>query len=159
VQFRPLTVDDIGAIHALETDVYLPSLHESADAFARLIALFPDGAIGAFDADGMCGYVFGVPLRRGMMLELRSPLAAIPADADMFYVHDIAVAARGRGRGLGRQLAARLLDVARAHGFTYAELVSVQDSAPFWAAFGFRAVRAFEYAPGAPSIRMAARLA
>ena len=37
-------------------------------------------------------------------------------------------------------------------------LVSVQGSAPFWERFGFRATRAFEYAPGAPSVKMAAVL-
>src|SRR5215216_2489036 len=152
--YRPLTRDDIAALHRLEEEAYSPSLHESDDAFIRLIELFPEGAVGCFDDEGLCGYAFGVPLRAGSTLELRTPLEKIPDEADSFYIHDVAVADRCRGRGVGRALAARLLDVARARGFTRAELVSVQGSAPFWEKFGFRRVREFEYAPGAPSTKM-----
>ena len=87
-------------------------------------------------------------------LELRAPLERIPDDPDTFYVHDVAVAERCRGRGVGRALATRLLDLARERGFTRAELVSVQGSAPFWEKFGFRPVKQFEYAPGAASTKM-----
>ena len=79
---------------------------------------------------------------------------ADPDEADTFYVHDVAVADRCRGRGVGRALATRLLDLARDRGFTRSELVSVQGSAPFWEKFGFRREREFEYAPGAASTKM-----
>lgn len=151
---RPLTRHDIEALHHLEAAAYLPSLHESDAAFLRLIELFPDGAIGCFDDEGLCGYALGVPLTSGSVLELQSPLDRIPDAADMFYVHDVAVAKRCRGRGLGRLLVTRLLEVAAARGLTRCELVSVQGSAPFWERFGFRSVRVFEYAPGAASIAM-----
>jgi len=151
---RPLTRHDIDALHALEAESYLPSLHESDAAFRRLIELFPEGAVGCFDDEGMCGYALGVPLTAGSTLPLRSPLDRIPDAADTFYIHDVAVAARCRGRGIGRLLATRLLDVAAARGLTRSELVSVQGSAPFWERFGFRRVRDFEYAPGAPSVKM-----
>jgi GNAT superfamily N-acetyltransferase len=154
VNFRPLTRDDIAGLHRLEAESYLPSLHESDEAFIRLIELFPEGALGCFDEDGLCGYGFGVPLRAGSTLELRSPLEKIPDDADTFYVHDVAVAERCRGRGVGRALATRLLDLAHERGFTRSELVSVQGSAPFWERFGFHRVREFEYAPGAASTKM-----
>jgi len=155
MHIRLLTPEDLPAIHALEVDAYLPALHESEAAFARLIELFPAGAFGGFDEQGLCGYAFGVPLPRGTTLELRSPLAALPPHADTFYIHDVAVAARCRGQGFGRVFAERLLDLARAHGYTRSELVSVQGSDPFWRRFGFEAVARFEYAPGAASIKMA----
>jgi predicted N-acetyltransferase YhbS len=151
---RPLTRHDIDALHHLEAESYLPSLHESDAAFLRLIELFPEGAIGCFDVQGLCGYALGVPLTSGSVLALQSPLDRIPDAPDMFYVHDVAVAERCRGRGIGRLLATRLLEVAAARGLTRCELVSVQGSAPFWARFGFRPVREFEYAPGAPSVTM-----
>jgi predicted N-acetyltransferase YhbS len=154
VVFRPLTRGDVPGLHRLEAEAYLPSLHESDEAFIRLIELFPEGALGCFDDQGLCGYAFGVPLTAGSTLQLRSPLERIPDAADTFYVHDVAVAERCRGRGVGRALATRLLDVARARGFTRAELVSVQGSAPFWEKFGFRRVEEFEYAPGAASTKM-----
>jgi GNAT superfamily N-acetyltransferase len=151
---RHLVVSDVPAVASLEAEAYEPSLHESSEAFTRLIELFDEGALGAFDEGGLCGYAFGVPLRAGSVLELRTPLAEIPADADMFYVHDVAVATRCRGRGVGRALAARLIAVGESRGFRRFELVSVQGSAPFWARFGFSAVREFEYAPGAAAVAM-----
>jgi GNAT superfamily N-acetyltransferase len=154
VVFRTLTRDDIAGVHRLEAESYLPALHESDEAFLRLIALFPEGAIGCFDDQGLCGYAFGVPLKAGSTLELRTPLEEIPDEADTFYIHDVAVAERCRGHGVGRALVTRLLDLARDRGFTRLELVSVQGSAPFWEKFGFRRVREFEYAPGALSTSM-----
>jgi len=97
-------------------------------------------------------------LKSGSTLELRSPLALVPPDADSFYIHDVAVASRCRGRGVGRILAGRLVDLARARGFRRSELVSVQGSAPFWAGLGFREIERFDYAPGAPSLKMACDL-
>lgn len=69
--FRTLTRDDIAGLHRLEAESYLPSLHESDEAFLRLIELFPAGALGCFD------------------------------DPGTFYVDDVAVAERCRGRGVG----------------------------------------------------------
>lgn len=155
---RPLVASDLAALHDLEAEVYEPALLVSDAAFLRLIELYPAGAIGCFDDQGLGGYAVGVPVRSGTILDLHAPLAALASQADVFYVHDVAVAPRCRGRGIGRLLAARLLDLARARGFTRAELVSVQGSASFWEKFGFRAVREFDYAPGTPALHMEAEL-
>ena len=152
--FRLLTPADIVELHRVEAETYLPVLHESDEAFLRLIELFPQGAFGFFDEHGLCGYAFATPTRAGETLQLRSVMESVAADADTFYIHDVAVAHRCRGRGVARQLVERLLELARASGFRRSELVSVQGSAPFWERFGFRRVRDFEYAPGAPSVTM-----
>jgi ribosomal protein S18 acetylase RimI-like enzyme len=120
MRFRGLTAADIIALHDLEAECFLSSLYESDAAFLQLIELY---AVGAFDQDDLCGYAIGVPLNAGMTLELRAPLAAIPEAPDTLYVHDVAVAARCRGTRLGRALATRLLDVARA-GLYGAETLS-----------------------------------
>jgi ribosomal protein S18 acetylase RimI-like enzyme len=151
---RRLTFADLPAIVALEIEAYEPALHESEASFRRLIELFPEGSLGLFDDDGLCGYAIGVPLRAGDTLALCEPLDRLPPGADTFYIHDLAVAGRCRGRGLARQLAERLLDVGAAHGFDRFELVSVQGSAPFWQRFGFHPAHEFEYAPGVPSLKM-----
>jgi GNAT superfamily N-acetyltransferase len=158
VTFRPLTPDDIAELHRVEAETYVPALHESDEAFLRLIELFPEGAFGCFDAAGLCGYAFATPSRSGDTLQLRSVIGKIPDGADTFYIHDVAVAQRCRGRGVARQLVERLLQLARARGFTRSELVSVQGSAPFWMKFGFEALYEFEYVPGVPSTKMMRRL-
>jgi predicted N-acetyltransferase YhbS len=155
---RRLTADDLPQIHRLEAETYLASLHESDEAFLRLIDLFPDGAVGAFDGDELCAYAFAVPLPAGSVLELKAPLRELAPGADMFYIHDVAVGSRHRGRGLARGLVEAMLDLARTRGMRTSELVSVQGSAPFWQRFGFRRVEEFEYAPGAPATKMALSL-
>ena len=155
MELRPLTPADIGELHRLEAEAYLPELHESNDSFLQLMRLYPEGAFGCFDDEGLCGYAFATPTKAGTTLELRVPLERIADDADTFYIHDVAVSARCRGRGIGGMLAERLLDLAREKGFRRSELVSVQGSAPFWKRFGFESVREFEYVPGIPSTKMA----
>src|SRR4051812_18490252 len=155
IGLRGLTAADLPQLHRLEAETYLPALHESDAAFLRLLELFPAGAIGVFDGAELCAYAFGLPLRAGTVLALKAPLDALPADADMFYIHDVAVGARHRGRGFARLLVDELLRRAQAGGFRTSELVSVQGSAPFWQRFGFERVAEFEYAPGAPATRMA----
>lgn len=157
ITFRRLTADDLPELHRLEAEAYEPALHESDEAFLRLIALYPEGAFGFFDESALCAYAFAVPLPSGSVLDLKAPLQALPPGADMFYIHDVAVAAPYRGRGLAARLVATLLDLARAQGYSTSELVSVQGSAPFWARFGFSRVSDFEYAPGTPATKMQRR--
>ena len=159
IRLRRLTPADLPALHELEADAYAPELHESDAAFLQLIRLYPEGALGYFDADGLCGYAFAAPCRAGTTLALRTPIDAIAADADTLYIHDVAVAARCRGRGIGGRLATALLALAAARGFTRSELVSVQGSAPFWRRFSFAPLYEFEYVPGAPSVKMARMIA
>jgi ribosomal protein S18 acetylase RimI-like enzyme len=158
IAFRPLTPDDVPALHRLEAESYEPALHESDEAFLRLMALYPEGAFGFFDGAALCAYAFAVPLRAGAVLDLKTPLVALPPGADTFYIHDVAVAAHYRGRGLATQLVAKLHDLARTHGFRACELVSVQGSAPFWERFGFRRVAEVEYAAGVPGMKMRAEM-
>jgi GNAT superfamily N-acetyltransferase len=155
VVLRLLTADDLRQVARLEAEAYLPALHESDAAFLRLMQLYPDGAFGCFDDEGLCGYAFAAPSVGGTTLPLRAPLERIPEGADTFYIHDVAVAERCRGRGIGRQLATRLLDLARDEGFHRSELVSVQGSAPFWQRFGFAPLHEFEYVAGVPATKMA----
>jgi len=157
ITFRHLTADDLPELHRLEAETYEPALHESDDAFLRLIALYPEGAFGFFDEAALCAYAFAVPLPSGSVLDLKAPLEALPPGADMFYIHDVAVAAPYRRRGLAAALVAKLLDLARERGFRTSELVSVQGSAPFWGQFGFARVSDFEYTPGTPATKMQRR--
>jgi predicted N-acetyltransferase YhbS len=151
---RHLTPGDLPQLHRLEAESYEPALHESDEAFLRLMALFPDGAFGLFDDETLCAYAFAVPLRAGAVLDLKTPLAALPPEADTLYIHDVAVAAHYRGRGLATRLVGTLHDVARARGLGACELVSVQGSAPFWERFGFRRIDEFDYAGGVAGTKM-----
>jgi len=53
------------------------------------------------------------------------------------YLHDLALAHEARGKGIARKLVDNLIEHAKAQGFTKILLVAVQNSAEFWAKFGF----------------------
>ncbi|MFD5543702.1 GNAT family N-acetyltransferase [Streptomyces sp. NPDC127079] len=55
------------------------------------------------------------------------------------HLHDIVVAERLRGRGLGQRLLDHLLLTARTHGFERISLIAVGRSERFWSARGFTA--------------------
>lgn len=61
-----------------------------------------------------------------------------PCDGSRLYLHDLAVHPQYTGRGLGHQLVSALLKQANLLGFKEIFLVSIQNSAPFWASFGFQ---------------------
>jgi ribosomal protein S18 acetylase RimI-like enzyme len=158
IAFRNLRPADLPTIYRLEAQLYEPALRVSDEAFAALLAVFPDGAFGLFDDSELCGFAFGVPLTAGAVLDLSAPLTSLPPDADTFYIHNLGVAPRYRGHGLAGRLVTALLDLARAQGFRTCELVSVQGSAPFWEHFGFSRIGELEYAPGATAVQMRAVL-
>ncbi len=83
----------------------------------------------------VCGYAVSHPVRSGQPPALDSLLGEIAADADQYYIHDVAILAASRGRGHAAEGIGRLLAVATRYATT--SLVSVYGTAPFWARFGF----------------------
>ncbi|MBL4800073.1 MAG: GNAT family N-acetyltransferase [Oleispira sp.] len=59
---------------------------------------------------------------------------------DILYLHDLAVSNRARGMGVGKQLAKKLIEVAKVHQYSKVLLVAIQDSSRFWASLGFREI-------------------
>lgn len=59
---------------------------------------------------------------------------------EILYLHDLAVANKARGMGVGKQLAKKLLETAKERGYEKVLLVAVQNSSRFWASLGFREV-------------------
>ena len=85
------------------------------------------------------GYVLSHPWQRRSPPPLDAKLGAIPADADTWYVHDLALLSATRGSGAGSKVAAQLADQARQTGYRTVALVSVGGSQGFWKRQGFSA--------------------
>jgi N-acetylglutamate synthase-like GNAT family acetyltransferase len=64
-------------------------------------------------------------------------LGEIPAAADTYYLHDIAVLPVARRIGAATLIVAALLKHAEARGFASASLVAVNGSEGFWSRQGF----------------------
>lgn len=139
---------DLDAVLRVQAACYPPSMQEAGPVvLARMLAAPATCAVGV-DADGVCGYLFAYPSRRGAVTALDAPFGVAP-DADTLYLHDLALHPRALGQGLARALVATLLDGARDAGLAQAALVSVQDSAAFWRALGFAARACDDAALGA----------
>src|SRR5690606_2167086 len=88
------------------------------------------------------GYVLSHPWRAAEPPALNTPLGAIPADADTYYLHDLALLPVARRVGAAAQIVAALAKHAAATGFASMSLVAVNGSRGFWEKQGFAAVPA-----------------
>jgi GNAT superfamily N-acetyltransferase len=135
--WRHLRAADLPHVHAIQHDVHV-ALQEDDAVLAERIALAPAGCFLLERGTAALGYVLSHPWHLAAPPALNQSLGAIPADADCWYIHDLALREAARGGGHGRAMARRLLDQARALGFRHAALIAVYGSSPFWEIFGFR---------------------
>lgn len=85
------------------------------------------------------GYVLSHPWAGELPPNLDA-FMGLPAEADCFYVHDIAVVPRGRGLPASRQPHITAKCQAQHHGLHYTALTAMQGAASYWARFGCRVV-------------------
>jgi len=153
IAIRPMLPIDLAAVLQVQAACYPPAMQEPAPIVsARLHAARATCLVGC-DTDGVCGYLFAYPSRLGVVTDLGAPFQ-VAGDADTLYLHDLAIDPRALGRGLARMLVEQSGRLAGALGLPHAALVSVQDSARFWHALGYRAAVTADaglqtYPPGA----------
>lgn len=157
ITINRLTPEQIADVLIIQRLCYGPELNESAAAFLRKQALFPEGCLGAWDNGRLCGYVFSHPWKTGKTVQLESASDTVPADADCLYIHDLAVAPSHRKQKVGRSILSELFKTAAQKGWMQFALVAVQESEGFWSRWGFEPVRDFEYAPGVKATHMLCR--
>lgn len=143
-----MLASDVDAILRAQALAYPQFLLEGAGFFLNRQALAPQYCwVAQPDAPqasgGVLGYLISYPWDGGLPPALDVPLAALPAQADHWFLHDCAVVPAAQGLGVGQALvraaAARAMD----HGLTRASLVSLASAAGYWLRHG--------YAPLAPS--------
>ncbi|KAK3319411.1 acyl-CoA N-acyltransferase [Apodospora peruviana] len=137
--WRQTTTADIPGL-MLVADAVHPALPESDHVFTERVNLFPDGSLVLVNNDKeVCGYAISHPIRHRQPPALDSLLEKIAADADQYYIHDLAILPEFRGSGYARQGIENLLAVALRNGYSTTCLVSVYGTAEFWGRFGFNA--------------------
>ena len=134
---RPIQPDDLDAVLRVQAACYPPAMQEAAGVVLDRMRIAGATCVVAEDEGGVCGYLFAYPSRMGKATPLGAGFFPAP-DADTLYLHDLALAPRANGRGLARRLVNHLLDQARQTGMAWLALVSVQDTAGFWGALGYR---------------------
>ena len=135
--WRNMNAADLPAIMAAAAEVH-PDYPEGEAVFAERLALHPAGCLVLAGGKGIGGYVLSHPWRFGQVPALDSLLGALPEDADIYYIHDLALLPVARGSGAASACVHRLAAHARASGFARMALVAVGNSAGFWRRQGFR---------------------
>lgn len=136
--WRPMTAGDLDGVVRVAA-LGFPDHFEGRDCFENRLTLNPSGCFVLADpAGGVFGYLVAYPWRSGSAPALNTLVEAIPDDADLMYLHDLALHPEARGGGHAKPIVERLADQARQAGWPALALVAVNDAAPFWARHGFQ---------------------
>lgn len=138
LSWRAMRRDDLDAVAALAL-VAFPDHFEGRACFANRLELYPSGCF-VLVADGEAapvGYLVAYPWRAGEAPALNTLIDALPAKADVIYLHDLALHPDVRGGGWSRPVVEQLANEARSAGWTALALVAVNGAAPFWSRHGF----------------------
>ena len=153
-QLRALESSDMQEVVRVQTAAFAPSLTEPPEALLCKINGFPRGAWGCFCEEELAGYIICVPWKGEKALPLGDTKVIPPEQADHLYIHDLAVHPDHRGKGVATRLVTQAIELARKTRSSRIALTSVQGSQKFWAGWGVRSKKKFEYAPGAPAVYM-----
>lgn len=140
LDWRPMTAGDLDAVAAIAVLAF-PDHFEGRDCFQNRLALNPSGCFVLAGPDGaLKGYLVAYPWRGESAPALNVRLPAIPDDAEVMYLHDLALHPDVRGQGWPAPIVERLAAAARAAGWPALALVAVNDAAPFWERRGFSVI-------------------
>ena len=141
--WNELSINDINHLALIASTIH-PSLPESDEVFTERISLFPSGCLGLWSDKGsssneLCGYIISHPIKHRQPPALNSLLGGKGAsdDADdQYYIHDLAIMPKFRGRGFAQDCIRRLFTIV-AKRYRTTCLISVYGTEAFWGRFGF----------------------
>jgi ribosomal protein S18 acetylase RimI-like enzyme len=131
VAWRAMSAYDLPAVEAIAGVVH-PKFPEAPEVLAERQNLYHNGAYLLEIGERPAGYILSHPWRFGTLPALNSLLGDIPADADTYYIHDLALLPVARRIGAATFITNALAKHARAHGFPTMSLVAVNGSQGFW---------------------------
>lgn len=137
LNWRPMSEADLDAVAAIAL-VSFPDHFEGRPMFANRLALAAQGCFVLAEDDGEAlGYAVSYPWRIDSAPPVNSLIEAIPEDADVIYLHDLALHPDARRGGATRAIVELLADQARSRGWPAIALVAVNDAVRFWTKQGF----------------------
>jgi len=140
IDIRMMAETDIPAVLEIQAVCYTAVTPESDESLhAKLRASQSTCFIASLEGDPV-GYLISLPWEFSSPPVLNAATCRLPLSPDCLYLHDLAVAPGARQFGTGRALVEAFLNHLRGSGLGRASLVAVQDSAPYWERYGFRAV-------------------
>ncbi|GAA0642635.1 GNAT family N-acetyltransferase [Brevundimonas lenta] len=132
-----MTPADLDAVADIAV-IGFPEHFEGRDCFENRLALNAPGCFVLAGADDRpLGYLVAYPWSAGSAPALNTLIEAIPDDAAVMYLHDLAIHPDARGSGASKPIVEALADQARAAGWPALALVAVNDAVRFWEGHGF----------------------
>ena len=139
VAWRAMTAFDMDAVEAIAAEVH-PGFFEAPEVLAERQQLYRNGCYLLEIGERPAGYVLSHPWRAGALPALNSKLGGIPADADTYYLHDLALLPVTRRIGAASHIVEALVKHAGAMDLRTMSLVAVNGSQGFWEKHGFATV-------------------
>lgn len=136
IRIRPLIPADLPAALAIQQQSYPAFLLEDEPAFLSRLEIAASYSLAATRDGALIAYL----LAHGWTSAAPPPVGTVlprHAASEVLFIHDLAVAAAGRGSGIGARLVSTALDLAIADRLPTAELIAVEGAADYWRAQGF----------------------
>ena len=134
--WRPMAEADLDRVAEIAI-LGFPDHFEGRPCFVNRLDLSPAGCFVLQTPDGLEGYLVAYPWRAEAAPTLNTLIEAIPADAGVVYLHDLALTPAVRGQGWSKPAVQAVVDLAKAGGWTTIALVAVNDAVDFWRGHGF----------------------
>jgi GNAT superfamily N-acetyltransferase len=131
-----MAAGDLAAVSAISDAVH-GRFTEPVAVYAERLALYPAGCRVLEQNDAVIGYLITHPWVLQDPPKLGAMLGATPANADAYYVHDIALLPTARGTGAATAALDFVKAQARALGLSDIALVAVGGADRYWGARGF----------------------
>lgn len=135
---RLMTANDLVAVLAIQSEYYAGKLIEPGDIILSRLRDFPETSWVAEDTGGVCAYLAAHPARLGQISLLGHAFDSC-TQPDSLYLHDMAVARRSGGRGVGTALTSMAWEKAQNDGLQHSSLVAIPSAISYWLRSGYRA--------------------
>lgn len=155
MHIRTATLADLDDILRLQALAYGEYFNEPAEALMAKMMLANESTFVALKDDVVCAYAIAFPWVGGEPVMLHSIDISLSGDADVMYIHDVAVDPQLHKMGIAQSLVDAIVNRSTELGIHSFELVAVQDSAEFWKRNGFtkHGIAGAEYGNGAMKMR------
>ncbi len=140
IQVGLLKIEHMADVLRIQESCYSEIEPESSESLQAKILASPATCLIAESSEGALGYLIAAPIIYPQLPALNSPTFSLSVGADTLYIHDLAVASGGRGKGVAQTLVRASIDTAKRSGLSRACLVAIQNSQNFWAQFRFETV-------------------
>jgi GNAT superfamily N-acetyltransferase len=138
MKLRLMTKIDLIQVMSIQQKCYREVPLESTASLSSKIDLFPRGCYVIASNRELLGYLICHPWVKDETPSLDTILKVLPQNANLLYVHDLAILPTEQGKGLATVLVDKIFQIARSLGFNDLSLIAVQRSENFWRNKGFK---------------------